>query len=338
MSIKIVLALFVLLGLFCAASAQPVQSTLETQLQWAQFKQDYGHTYATQPEADYRYQVFLENLGKLSNAKELNPEGFFGMTEFMDLTSQEFVKKFASPVTQHEILQRLSETNMTTYDPYERSAPEVLPAKFDWRQNGEFVTDVKDQGACGSCWAFAATEVIESAHAFKNDELLTLSPQSLIDCAGAGSCGGGFITEALDWAVKNAVVTEESYPYTANDGFCREVESEESAQLIQWQRVKPSNGPTVLKTAIMSMSPAAFGVFGDMSILQTYQGGVISDCGTGEDGHAMVLVGWTVMNGKSVWIARNSWSESYGYNGYLYFSASQNACGINNFAYVATAL
>jgi C1A family cysteine protease len=218
---------------------------------------------------------------------------------------------------------------------------DALPERFDWREKGNYVTAVKNQGQCGSCWAFAANELLESAWAIKTKSLLTLSPQMVLDCSGAGSCGGGYITGALQWFKTNKVTETKNYAYTARDGFCQFDNTNvpaKTGKLTSFSQVAASNGPANMKQAIMSTSPAVFGIWGDMRVLQYYQGGVIADCGTEENGgHAMVVTGWMVYNGKPCWRVRNSWGTGFGRNGYMLFDNTQNACGINNYAFVAKA-
>jgi len=98
-----------------------------------------------------------------------------------------------------------------------------LPESFDWRDEG-MVTPVKDQGACGSCWAFSATEAIESAYMIQKDgDMTIMSPQQLVDCSkdyGNNGCNGGFYFWAYDYLATAKLETEADYPYTAKDGAC----------------------------------------------------------------------------------------------------------------------
>lgn len=346
-------ALFALLFSFVllAVSAQrPVRSTPETEEQWGQFLQEYGRTYESQEEADQRYGVFLENLGHMENAKALNPKGIFGVTKFFDLTTEEFVQKYASNMTLEMAQEQLREMNVPlTHDVQSSDLGDdgvypvgtSYPAVFGWRMQGFYVTPVKNQQQCGSCWAFSATELLESAWAIKTKDLLILSAQMTLDCSGAGSCGGGYLSQALQWYTQAQVTEGKNYPYTAMDSYCQFPQGSvpaKSAKLASFSQVAPSNAPDNMKAAISSTSPASFGIWGDMTILQSYQGGIIQNCGTvNNGGHAMVVTGYGSYGGAGIWHVRNSWGVDFGIQGYMMFDNTQNGCGINNMAYVATA-
>jgi len=328
-----------LVAIFCVlTSAQrPVQSTPETEQQWQQFVGDFGRYY-NEKESNYRYSVFLENLGKMEHARTLNPNAQFGPNQFSDLTTEEFVRQYASPVSYEQAWEQLQQSKVP-FAPENRSSDRIVAdsSSFDWRDQGNYVTPVKDQEQCGSCWDFASTELLESAVAIARQNLMVLSTQQTLDCANAGSCGGGDITGALSWMMSNQVVEDSVYPYTAQDGYCESpYDAGQTGQLSIYYQCRPQQTPDHLQYCIQAYSPAAFGIFGDMSIIQNYQSGIIESCGQGYEGHAMVITGWSQMNGMLVWNVRNSWNTWFGDNGYLYFDANVNPCGINNYAFVAT--
>jgi len=319
----LLLALFALLvAIFCVlTSAQrPVQSTAETEKQWQQFVGEFGRYY-TEKEAKYRYSVFLENLGKMEYARSLNPRAQFGPNQFSDLTTEEFVRQYASH-TSYEQAQKQLQRAKVPIAPKNRSSDWIVSAasSFDWRDQGNYVTPVKDQQQCGSCWDFASTELLESAVAIARQYLLVLSTQQTLDCANVGSCGGGDINGALSWMTTNQVVEDSVYPYMAQDGYCQNEYDVpgQTGQLSQYFQCQQDPTPASLMQCIQTYSPAAFGIFGDMSIIQNYISGIIESCGQGYEGHAMMITGWSQMNEA------------------LYFDANVDACGINDYAFVAT--
>jgi len=333
-----------------AVSAQrPVRSTPETEMQWGQFIAEFGRTYESQEEADQRYGVFLENLGHMERAQALNPKGIFGVTKFFDLTTEEFVQTYATNMTREMAMEQLREMNVAqTHDVQNSDSGDDMypvgtsfPPSFGWRTQGFYVTPVKNQQQCGSCWAFSATELLESAHAIAHKNLLILAAQMTLDCSGAGSCGGGYITQALQWYTQSLVTEGKNYPYTAMDGYCQFPQGSvppKTAKLASFSQVSPSSAPDNMKAAISSTSPASFGIWGDMTILQSYQGGVIQNCGTMENGgHAMVVTGYGSYQGSGIWYVRNSWGVDFGMAGYMMFDNTQNGCGINDYSFVATA-
>jgi len=110
----------------------------------------------------------------------------------------------------------------------------------------------------------------------------------------------------------------------------------ETGSMKVFGQVVPHDDPDFMMHAIRKYSPASFTIWGDMSVLQHYQSGVISSCGSVENGgHAMQITGWdSSMFGAPVWIVRNSWGTAFGYDGYMYFEAADNTCGINDYAFV----
>jgi len=146
------------------------------------------------------------------NMHAANGEGYhMAVNKFTDMTAAEFKKrlgykaKSANEITQYTIL------DATT-----------APAAVDWRTE-KAVTPVKDQGQCGSCWAFSATGSIEGAYAIKNKSLVSFSEQQLVDCSSAQGnegCNGGLMDAAFEYASKTSLETEADYPYTASDDNC----------------------------------------------------------------------------------------------------------------------
>lgn len=214
---------------------------------------------------------------------------------------------------------------------------------WDWRdRHGKnWVTGTKDQGACGSCWAFAATGATEAlVNLFYNQQLnLDLSEQSLLSCSGAGSCSGGFPSTALDYVKNTGIIDEAAFPYTATDQSCTNKSSNPTDQLKIGGRV--------------DFGSADYPVSEDNLKKMVIKYGPISG-GLVDWSHAMTMVGWKVVKegdkffyrnltkstiwytvqagdaliGKTVWIFKNSWGVNWGDYGYVYVETS-----ITNFAW-----
>lgn len=203
-----------------------------------------------------------------------------------------------------------------------------LPSSWDWREkNG--VTPVRDQGFCGSCWAFATVAPLESAIRIKDNVAVNLSEQYLVSCNYDGyGCNGGWW--AHDMHLNNGAVTETCYPYTAMDSYCQDNCSHDY-RITDWGYVGASNSvPSVaaLKSAIYTYGPISVTVAAD-GYFQAYTGGVFNHHNPGEINHGVVLVGWD--DAKGAWILKNSWGTGWGESGYMYI-----AYGVSSIGYAAS--
>lgn len=194
-----------------------------------------------------------------------------------------------------------------------RAKKEALPSSFDWRTSGK-VTPVKDQGACGSCWAFATAGSYEGAVAVFQGDLADLSEQYLLDCNSHGySCDGGW------WVfddLTKGIPLESCYPYKARKETCQQA-CPKYYPLSEWYYVGRAAGvpsTNALKSAIYDHGPVAVAVHVN-SYFHHYTGGIFDACSSGNVNHGVVLVGWND-NGK-YWILKNSWGNGWGENGYM---------------------
>jgi C1A family cysteine protease len=211
------------------------------------------------------------------------------------------------------------------------------PTAIDWTTKG-VVNPVRDQGQCGSCWAFATTANAESVWAISSGKLLDLSEEYLVDCAtGAGyfnmGCNGGNPDSALKYMINNGQCSESSYPYTSGvtktAGACQKCPSAD-VKFTGCYDVKP-NDQLSLKAAV-SKQPVVIAIEADTKYFQSYSSGILTDaakCGTNLD-HAVEIVGYGTENGIDYWKVRNSWSTSWGEAGYVRIqrSSSTNDIGV----------
>ena len=192
----------------------------------------------------------------------------------------------------------------------------TLPSSWDWRTNGGSVT-VRDQGNCGSCWAFSTMGPLEHAIKIKDGVELNLAEQQLVDCNthNYGCANGGY--NSMDMLKSNGAALETCYPYTAKDGTCK-TSCALGHKIDSWAWVAgSSNGtPTTdqIKAAIYTYGPISVSVACD-STFDAYKSGVFTHNYTGSLNHMVVLVGWSDTDGA--WIMRNSWGTSWGESGYM---------------------
>ncbi len=192
-----------------------------------------------------------------------------------------------------------------------------LPDRWDWREHGVGIPPIRNQGSCGSCWAFGTVGVVEAAVAMFDSQLVDLSEQFVLDCSGKGTCGGGYW--AYNAFINQGGAWEKDYPYKAYDQYCKSVT--EHPYTIESYHGIQSGDIDAMKAAILQYG--SVGV--TMSVCGSfpgYGGGVYdsNECNYMSTNHIITLVGWddTVQHksGKGVWILRNSWGKSWGDNGY----------------------
>jgi hypothetical protein len=227
------------------------------------------------------------------------------------------------------------------------------PSAVDWRDQG-LVADVKNQGTCGSCWAFSTVVSIEGQHAKQAGKLSPLSEQNLVDCVTGVQlpdddasccmgCKGGLMDDAFDYLMlkqHGAIDTEAAYPYTGRAGTCSYEPSEAGAAIGSWTNI-PEGDEAALLDAVATVGPVSVAV--DASIgWQLYLGGIMRPllCSSNPKkmDHGVAVVGYGTEGGTDYWIVRNSWGARWGEKGYARVLRGKNACGIANSASYPTSV
>ena len=212
---------------------------------------------------------------------------------------------------------------------------EKVPRRIDWRKKGA-VTEVKDQGDCGSCWAFSSTGALEGQYFLKKNKLVSLSEQNLVDCSddyGNLGCDGGRQEDAFDYIKENGGIdTEKSYPYEAEDGQCRFTSTYASATVTGYRTISASNERALMQ-AVAKVGPISVSIDASKNSFMHYNSGVYYEplCSSSRRSldHAVLVVGYGTHNGQDYWLVKNSWGEDWGMDGYIMMARNEdNNCGI----------
>jgi len=313
-----------------ALTQQPQSSSLYTALstedmEFLKFVSLHGKSYGTKEEFEFRSEIFKKTLANLSVENSRNENTFrLALNKFADWTPAEYRRMLSyRPLGKNNKVAAVSNVQ--------------LPTSIDWRDQNA-INPVRDQGQCGSCWAFSAVGAMEPRIFIKGIDkngLLKLSEQQLVDCAGGSygneGCNGGDMGAAFQYAQDYGMMNRTDYPYTAQDGNC-------AYNADKVNKGKPSgntqvtpNSALALKTAIAD-GPVSVAIEADTFVFQFYSGGILNSaaCGTNLD-HGVVAIGYGVDPTKGeYYIVRNSWGASWGMRGYINIAIKDGAgiCGI----------
>jgi C1A family cysteine protease len=310
---------------------------MDLQTVWKDWREYFGKKYTTIDEEYQRFGIFLENIRKIAMWNTNSNDGAsLRPNQFTDLTSEEFVKYvhgkngkcFTGKKPQYNIGKSKKENQ----------APRMKtdPASVDWTTQG-VVTPVKNQGDCGSCWAFSATGSMECNYAIQHGSLNSLSEQQLMDCSydyGNLGCSGGEMDNAFKYAMQaGGICSEAEYPYEAKDGTCKSSTcGKKYDPIVNFMDVSKQN-ETALEDAV-ARGCVSVGIEADQFAFQYYSSGVLTGtCGTNLD-HGVLVVGYGVDNGQSYWKVKNSWGTDWGMEGYVLIckdcpaNGDQGECGI----------
>jgi cathepsin L len=317
---------WVVLALIGLAAALPAD---EVEREFRAFQIRFNKQYNGIEDIYWRREIFAKNYERIvahNKAADNGVHSFrLAVNQFADMTTEEFVKQM------NGLKPHLKKPSKDVYF----GNTEALPATVDWRTKG-VVTPVKNQGQCGSCWAFSAVAGIEGQHALKTKKLVSLSEQNLVDCSGPEGnqgCNGGIMDQAFTYVEKNkGIDTEASYPYKAENEQCAYKAKSSGAQLTGYTDVASGN-EAALQSAVASVGPISVAIDASSFTFQFYSSGVYDDteCGNQQENldHGVTAVGYGTQDGKDYWLVKNSWNTSWGIKGYILMSRNKdNQCGI----------
>ncbi|XP_066382622.1 senescence-specific cysteine protease SAG39-like [Miscanthus floridulus] len=313
----------------------------------------YNRSYVTAAERLRRFEVYRQNMELIEATNRRGLSYQLGETPFTDLTSEEFLATHTMPRLRapEAAAARHRELITTRAGPVSdggrrhwnwNSTTDVdVPESVDWRTKGA-VTPVKNQGSCGSCWAFATVASIEGLHKIRTGQLVSLSEKELLDCSRSSpnnGCDGGDPGVAMDWVAANGGLTTESdypyYPPEGQQGKCKPDKVRNHVAKIRGKKLVDQNNEAALEVAV-AQQPVAVDI--NSETLQHYNGGVISGpCDPDKIDHGVTVVGYGAESGgRKYWIAKNSWGENWGEKGYFRLERrikdNRGTCGIATWA------
>ncbi|OQV23840.1 Cathepsin L [Hypsibius exemplaris] len=287
----------------------------------------YGKTYDNDEERALRFRQFQNNmkLAYLLQATEQG-SGVYGPTQFSDLHPVEF-RKLSTGLDTRRKGSPLKAGRIPDMD------LEDLPVAFDWRDKNA-VTPVKDQGQCGSCWAFSTTGNVEGQWAIKKGKLVSLSEQELVDCDKLDQgCGGGLPSNAYKEIIRlGGMESEGSYPYDGSDDKCSFQKPEASVYIND--SISISTNETEIAMWLAQNGPISIGI--NANAMMLYMGGVSHPwkivCNPKSLDHGVLIVGYGVATDAKknpYWIVKNSWGPHWGVKGYYLVYRGDGTCGLN---------
>jgi len=325
--------------LFCYLAYVNATSFKEVVLEeWETWKVEHGKEYKNKLEDNFRMKVFMDNKARIAKHNALAHQGqktyTMKLNEYADMLHQEFI------------------TTMMGYDQSNKNTSNVgltqiypanvdLPDHMDWRDHGA-VTGVKNQGTCGSCWAFSTTGALEGQHFRKTGKLVSLSEQNLIDCSrkfGNKGCLGGLMDSAFTFIKENdGIDTEASYPY-------RDIKADQyNPKSHSCHFNKHTVGATdkgfvditqfdedALKAAVATIGPISVAIDAKHDSFMFYHGGIFYEptCHSLILNHGVLVVGYGTSEQGDYWLVKNSWGKTYGEEGYIKMARNKNNnCGI----------
>jgi len=294
----------------------------EEQFEFLSFVNKFEKKYQDTEMFFHRFNAFRVELAEVRAQNARNDTWLAGINEWSDLTREEFFAIHSCAAQDYENFQVDIEMEVADVN----NANDI-----DWREKGA-VNPVKNQGQCGSCWAFGAIATLEGmVVAIQGKALPNLSEQQLVDCSGSTGnqgCNGGMPDRALNYLKTAGSCSTASYPYTARGGTCK---ASSCGDKLKTSGPKNGKGEATLES-MLNQQPVSVAIDASQAFSRYTSGVFTGPCSSTSINHAVTAVGYT----GDFWIVRNSWGTTWGNKGYIHMKRGQNICNINNYLTVAT--
>ncbi|KAL4440902.1 hypothetical protein ABPG74_009315 [Tetrahymena malaccensis] len=308
---KLILLLIIVQVFGKKLTSQKSLISKKSQLQrdFQQFKKTYSKSYESNEHESYRFNVFLENIKKADILNNENPSAEYGITQFSDLTNDEFLSIYANgqPPSQVDIfdsyVQNTSGTEKTQVN---------IPQTWDIRINGPGqLQQVKNQGSCGTAWAFAVSSTIENLYSFQKNLNYNFSEQQLIDCTypGFNGCQIGWLADFYTYVKTTGLQYTSRYPYTGIYGTCQDKYQGYLYKINSFKVLQQDSNS--IKQALVTNGAISVAV--DAKNWQYYKSGIFQDYYPTKPNKGATIIGY----GPNYWLLRNSWGTSWGENGHI---------------------
>lgn len=290
-------------ALFLGAHAGSLQDKPEV-MPWEEWKQAFGWQTNDAADEARRKGIYEQNVAFITSENAKGNSYRLGVNKFSHLTEDEFVAGFTGKKIQDQGIPDMGELPTLA----------TLADSVDWRTQG-VVNPIKDQGQCGSCWAFSAAGTVESAYAITNGKLFSLAEQQLVDCStegGSQGCNGGWEDQAITHYATHGACAESGYKYTATDGTC----VEGSCQTVFGPGAVTGRTCTALSdqglASGLNMMPVSVAVRVD-NTFQMYRSGIVDSRCHASTNHAVIAVAYDADS----YTIRNSWGSDWGESGHI---------------------
>jgi cysteine peptidase B len=309
--------------------AAATTSAQEFDALFLQFKRDFNRQYSSVAEEASRRATFETNMREAARLEKENPKATFGLTDYADVDATEFQRTHRNADFSSAMAQRKPIT-----------VSDVAGSSVNWVAKGA-VTPIKNQKKCGGCWSFSTTGNMEGQWFLAGNPLTSLSEQELLSCDqvdGNKGCGGGNMVSAWKWLVsaKNGqIASEASYPFVSGSGnvpACSDSGRTVGATING--HVDLPQDEDKIAAYVYTHGPVSIGV--DSASLQSYTGGIMTNCASTQLDHAVLIVGYDDTHSTPYWVIKNQWGTTWGEEGYFRVQKGTNQCGLKEFACTST--